>query len=1295
MTYEGNRQIIAFRGIERARTDNKAEQGAMEEVINMLPRNGSYRPYKGKGINVPYINGASMIRVHKTSNGDNIIIVKYDGNIYWGNKDKYESGEEEYSLITDEYNGGEIRDLHFMGNILIIEGTNKIRYFTFRDTNDGLNYEITESGTQHKKLPSISFKVDAGIFDGSNTYGSYRARDWNDAASEHDRYSDEEAKNILGNSGLAGLMMQALGEARSSGGITGYVVVGCAYHLRNSSSDVKYVQAGPLVLLGAPERYRRDEHTFRIKSQIPTIEEEEIITDSIIDGSDILEPGIINIQAMADNLSNISLDDKSADKLVENNSCQLIQGGDSVKRIRLPYVWGTKYLRYNSDFSNNHWHLLSEAYAVGNVLKYKISEDIDESMRNTYDKVSIFMSRIIPPYKELDESNNQNILNTGDEYNDCRIWSFTSMNTSMFGSSSFIPKMKTMTEISDEIKSIVTLYKIKDIDFDDIKSSGWIDVDLSGGRLESYEQTEDILPVSSFYNSNTETVGSVFLYNRRLHLYDNKTIRKIQTNYESSIYNGGDGQDYSSDYRNVVGRQGFDYIDIIYHIVVELRNGSRSVDTFTSDKLCLNGLLTIANSDAKSITIIKKARAIKNGIIGWYKGNTTFDEIRTTYGGELGCVLTSDLSPLDIELAECSLGEWMQVPNEILSDDDNINHSNQVKYATDSDTIAIGTNQQLVGNGKIIGMARMGISMSQDNFGNYPLICFCTDGVYALGVDTTGETVYTTCTPVSRMTCISREMICEIDSGIVFGTEMGLVLLSADGVNFITTLINGEPKNKPQDDMSKGSGLYIYKNSINHPQLTELNNAISQEDFIKYINIEGCKLSFLPKLNSILCYNPTKGYHYLIDLTTLMAVKINEAILFEDGNYPEQRFYTELDMNNFTAIIQCINFFDVKVNKGEKIPIPGGWRYNFNEYFNSLEEGTHYYETSNLQFHLTHTFNGESEDIVTTMYGNAVGIFKPQGRWRSGYRFRINIIKSHIWHDRQDDSQVSTGSELENKLNDTQRLVARNYRGVLRDIMVYSDGSADVYYSVRGSADVLVWNIDANDIFNSGDEGNYERISVLNNVEVEYEDPLMLGRGAQIVNVKSLVNAIGSEGKYEIKSSSDNTSFARKIIVNGTIEIGEDELEQYGISIEDGFSRAGGDRIYVVISNSQPSAIEFKWDSAAGDIQCLLTTRAMQISEELLKSSLRVVIRGRFKSYSGGENKLGMYVLGSLDSEHWHPIGFKEKSLSEEGFSDIGCITDRVSEKYLMIILTGKISNECYVDGLEITSKGKYENKLK
>lgn len=106
--------------------------------------------------------------------------------------------------------------------------------------------------------------------------------------------------------------------------------------------------------------------------------------------------------------------------------------------------------------------------------------------------------------------------------------------------------------------------------------------------------------------------------------------------------------------------------------------------------------------------------------------------------------------------------------------------------------------------------------------------------------------------------------------------------------------------------------------------------------------------------------------------------------------------------------------------------------------------------------------------------------------------------------------------------------------------------------------------------------------------------------------------------------------------------------------------------------------------------QTMFQTRPIKLGTYDLKSSFRVVLRGKFNVEN--DKKAGLYVLGSNDTERWMYLGGTERGGS---FYDLGTTIHRVSCKYFMVIYVGSISGDSKINGLEISSNVKYNNKLK
>lgn len=197
-------------------------------------------------------------------------------------------------------------------------------------------------------------------------------------------------------------------------------------------------------------------------------------------------------------------------------------------------------------------------------------------------------------------------------------------------------------------------------------------------------------------------------------------------------------------------------------------------------------------------------------------------------------------------------------------------------------------NTYQAGNGDIVGFASSTRALSQGQFGQFPLYVFTTEGIWAM--NTNGQGTYSSAEPLSREVCCNPNGILELDGAVLFTTEKGLMLLSGSEVVPFAPLLIGEVGLTPQTSSTVGAGEAVYYNAINDTRLVTMQNSISMSDFREYVSDIDTRLSYIYDKNKVLVYNKKHNYSYLIDVTTRITTKIAESIQFDNGNYPEPEF---------------------------------------------------------------------------------------------------------------------------------------------------------------------------------------------------------------------------------------------------------------------------------------------------------------------------------------------------------------------------------------------------------------------
>lgn len=97
-----------------------------------------------------------------------------------------------------------------------------------------------------------------------------------------------------------------------------------------------------------------------------------------------------------------------------------------------------------------------------------------------------------------------------------------------------------------------------------------------------------------------------------------------------------------------------------------------------------------------------------------------------------------------------------------------------------------------IGTGNIIGMAALTQALSQGQFGQYPLLVFTDEGIWAMSLDNTG--LYQSVHPMSREVCSNPQSITQTDNAVFFVSEKGLMVVAGNQVQCVSPQLSGKDK---------------------------------------------------------------------------------------------------------------------------------------------------------------------------------------------------------------------------------------------------------------------------------------------------------------------------------------------------------------------------------------------------------------------------------------------------------------------------------------------------------------------
>ena len=171
-------------------------------------------------------------------------------------------------------------------------------------------------------------------------------------------------------------------------------------------------------------------------------------------------------------------------------------------------------------------------------------------------------------------------------------------------------------------------------------------------------------------------------------------------------------------------------------------------------------------------------------------------------------------------------------------------------------------NTYQVGNGEIRAFCSNTVALSTGQWGDAPLYVFCSDGIYGLFVDDSGEMVYPNSRPISREVCNNAIGVTPIDDAVVYSSKRGLFMLSGSTNTEVSQQCEGEPlqfADKTNPDYLNYMEYFIGKEE--NTSWLNMPNMPTDTDFKEYIKEACCGWNY--KHTELWVANPAYDYTYI------------------------------------------------------------------------------------------------------------------------------------------------------------------------------------------------------------------------------------------------------------------------------------------------------------------------------------------------------------------------------------------------------------------------------------------------
>lgn len=181
---------------------------------------------------------------------------------------------------------------------------------------------------------------------------------------------------------------------------------------------------------------------------------------------------------------------------------------------------------------------------------------------------------------------------------------------------------------------------------------------------------------------------------------------------------------------------------------------------------------------------------------------------------------------------------------------------NKLYLSTMSNPFVFPVEKRKTLQSNIIGIAVAATTLSQGQFGQFPLYVFTEDGIWAMETGTDGS--FISSKPLSRDVCTNPQSITSIDKAVVFVTDQGVMILEGSQVANISPYMNGRHYAIENTARTIIDGLDFFCDLL--PALTDNTHFMS---FVKQASVAydyaGQRLIFI---------KPDEKYQYVYKLDT-------------------------------------------------------------------------------------------------------------------------------------------------------------------------------------------------------------------------------------------------------------------------------------------------------------------------------------------------------------------------------------------------------------------------------------------
>jgi len=368
---------------------------------------------------------------------------------------------------------------------------------------------------------------------------------------------------------------------------------------------------------------------------------------------------------------------------------------------------------------------------------------------------------------------------------------------------------------------------------------------IKDGVLENLEEQEQ-LPKDDYYGWTKNVFTNMFTYNNRLNSFGIKRYPFRGFDYFVAKKN----KSYVEPYGNI--------IDVTFYVHIVSSKMDRWVKSNDTGYVYgLDGWFYYPDPNATEVIIyrhdqgVSKGRRIQLRQHPMLNGSYSFENLPLS-GNNYNIEDNIELPTVDDNACE-------EMDSQIYTS----NVNNPFVFEASGDNT--------VGTGKILGITANTDAVSQGQFGQFPLLVFTTEGIYALSVNSEG--LYSAAYPVSRDVANDNSPFTPTDKFIFFTSKKGLMAVSGGTSACVSRQLGG----RLPDDLN-------YFSADGEPLVLE---HIDHAGIVKFL--KDCLIAYDYQASLLRIFGKDKSYQYIYNMEDQTFALDNSGIVAQAvvNDYPD------------------------------------------------------------------------------------------------------------------------------------------------------------------------------------------------------------------------------------------------------------------------------------------------------------------------------------------------------------------------------------------------------------------------